>query len=735
MATAGSNGAATGRSGGLRATDPLVHEFARRLGTVDFESIEGHLQSLEQTADARNFLSLEDTVGGLAVEAATPATSEQEGEQSSGEVGPYVLVRLLGVGGFSRVFEAYHRDRPAERVALKLFQHRWLDALERLEIEKLVLQELRHPNLVRAIDSGETEDGLSYLVLAYVRGQRIDEYVRACKLRPREIALLFAQLADALAYAHDLDVVHRDVKPNNILVTDDGFPVVADFGLAKRLRLPAGKSVTVSGALIGTLGYLAPEQVSGSRGEVTRAVDVYGLGATLYAVLTGRPPTESENFLRGLQQLQHGRPPAPRSLNPEVPLELQLICMKCLEKQPRDRYDSMVELAADLRRFAAGQRVAARAPSVGAQAVRWARANPTFASLVGGILGAVAVGLVVSLLLWQRAESRRLQAEALLRSAHTILKVGNRMAEDSLLQTPGSLEYRYNRLRQSIDFLSGLLTEFPNDSELQYELAVANFLLGKVCARRGWYKESVEKYEIAEAAFRRMSASRPDDLKLKFDLFHSVLGKYQVKGSKDSTGEENVFLVEAHELIQEILAADPENTKYRDAYLCTLLQLPGRLLLQDWQDPLQVYQEAHAEAMQLKSDLPVPCLEWRYAGMTAARIASTLRVMGKPEEALHWIKKALPLQQEFITREGGDPLERLDLIGTRIEEIHSLLAIGDSARARMAWEESMKSLRVWSEQYPDYIDFKRFLDGLALFPLEFPELLTGPARVPDHTID
>jgi hypothetical protein len=93
----------------------------------------------------------------------------------------------------------------------------------------------------------------------------------------------------------------------------------------------------------------------------------------------------------------------------------------------------------------------------------------------------------VSLLLWQRAESRRLQAEALVRSAHTILKVGNRMAEDSLLQTPGSLEYRYNRLRQSIDFLSGLLTEFPNDSELQYELAVANFLLGKVCARRGWY--------------------------------------------------------------------------------------------------------------------------------------------------------------------------------------------------------------------------------------------------------
>ena len=148
MATKGSTESVSKDIAGLRATDPLVHAFSRNLGTVDFDSIDEHIRSLEKAADERDFLRLDEPVAG--VSAAEFAREDAEAEL--GEVGPYVLVRLIGVGGFSRVFEAYHRGRPAERVALKLFQHRWLDALERLEIEKVVLQELRHPNLVRAIN-------------------------------------------------------------------------------------------------------------------------------------------------------------------------------------------------------------------------------------------------------------------------------------------------------------------------------------------------------------------------------------------------------------------------------------------------------------------------------------------------------------------------------------------------------------------------------------------------------
>lgn len=720
---------------GLRATDPVVHEFTRRLGTVDFETIEGHVRALEQRADDGQFLCLDEPAAAEVAASAAAANPPGEPEREQGELGPYVLVRLLGVGGFSRVFEAYHRDRPAERVALKLFQHRWLDALERLEIERLVLQELRHPNLVRAIDSGETEDGLSYLVLAFVPGQRIDEFVRSRKLAPREIAVLFAQLADALAYAHGQDVIHRDLKPNNILVSADGFPVVADFGLAKRLRLPRGQSVTVSGALVGTLGYLAPEQVRGGRDEITRAVDVYGLGATLYAVLTGRPPTDSENLLRGLHQLQHGRPPAPRSLNPNVPLELQLICLKCLETLPQDRYGAMEEVAADLRRFAAGQPVAARAPSIPTQLWRWARANPTVASLIGGILTAIAAGLIVSLIFWQRAETRRLQADTLLRSAHTILQEGNRMAEDSLKQTAGSLEYRYNRLRQSIDFLNDLLVKFPDDSELRYEQAVATFLLGKVCARRGRQLESLKCYETAETAFRAMLADRPGDLKLKFDVFHAVLGKYHAQEFIESIEPQNTFLIQAHELIREILAAAPENTKYRDAYLCTFLQLPGRTLPGNWESRLWIYQQAHSEALQLRTDLPTPCLEWRYAGLTAAHAANCLRMLKRYEEAAVWLEKALEYQQEYLERASRDPLEKLDLVGMRQEEIELAIELGDPDRARQIYAEIVEWMLTWRDSYPDYFDFQRYFNSLLEMPLVYPELVGGTENLPAQTAE
>lgn len=722
---------------GLKTMDPVVHEFARRLGTVDFDSIEGHVRSLEFAADANDFLSLEEESAAGAVDEPGD-TSEQPGLDSRelpGEVGPYVLVRLLGVGGFSRVFEAFHRERPDVKVAIKLFQHRWLDALERLEIEKLVLQQLRHPNLVRVVDSGETAEGLSYLVLSLVSGQRIDEYVRSRQLKPREVAAIFAQLADALAYAHEQDVVHRDLKPNNILVSADGFPVVADFGLAKRLRLPRGQSVTVSGALVGTLGYLAPEQVEGGRGEITRAVDIYGLGATLYAVLTGRPPTESENLLRGLQQLQQERPPAPRSLNPDVPWELQLICLKCLEKLPRERYGSMDELAADLRRFIGGQRVLARQPGLLVQLWRWMFANPAIASLVGGILLTVIIGLAVALLLWQRAEEQKRQAGSLLRSANSILKEGNRMAEDSLAQTPGSLEYRYRRLLQSHAFLSNLVNEFPDDFELQRELATTEFLVAKVGARRGMLAESLVRFARAEEEFRALADRQPDDLTLRFDVFHALMGQHHmlcIINGAEYFGEK---LFAARELIEGILAIEPENTKYRDAHVCVLLLLPSFEEPDKPGNRLEMYLQAYAEAMKLRADLPEPCLEWRHAGLLASSIAGALHNLGRREEVLVWLDKALLLQREYLDRASADPLEKLDWITIRMSEIGESVELGELARARTAFAETVQWTKDCHEAYPDFADFQRCMNELEYLKLVYPELILGPGKMPARTED
>jgi serine/threonine protein kinase len=724
---------------GLKSTDPIVHELVARTGERDYDQIALRLKTLEQRADASQFLRLSDSEESQesGQELVSVSATETSKLSSPGpiELGPYILVRLLGIGGFSRVYEAYHRSRPSERVAVKLFQHRWLDALERLEIEKLVLQELNHPNLVKAIDSGETPDGMSYLVMTLVEGERIDEFVRSRKLDYRAVANLFAELADAMAYAHERDVIHRDLKPSNILVTNQGHPVIADFGLAKRVSVNRGQSLTATGALVGTLGYLAPEQVGPSRAGISRAVDIYGLGATLYSVLTGEAPTENENLLQGLNQLQHQRPAEPRSFDPNLPLNLQLICLKCLEKSPRDRYDSMWELAADFRRFHSGQRVLARPPATWTQFYRWVQANKLVASLSMGLLLAVVLGLSVTLFLWRQAEARRAQANGLLRSANAILSKGNKLAEDSLAQTAGSFSYRYDRLHQSVGFLQQIAEEFPSDFDLQRELATTHFRLAKVSGRRGFYDEGIENFIFAETLFRQLSELQPEDVSLRFDVFHSLLGNHHLCEVSRLEGYQHEKLFAAQAVIEEVLAAEPNNIDYRDAYICSLSLVASKICDKDLEKGLGLHKQLHEEAMKLKADLPEPCLQWRHAGLTASNLVSVYYSLGDLEEARYYYLKAERLIEEYLAAASEDPLEQMDWITVKRWEFEFALRRKDVLSARRVYEQIRQRLVELIREYPDYYDFHRYLAEHERDLKERIELTGGAEDLANRTAD
>lgn len=734
MATKAANGAS---DFALKTTDPIVHELVARTGERDYERVSSRLRTLEEQADANRFLCLSDESESLEEQgkAGTSKVISQLSSPDAVELGPYVLIRLLGIGGFSRVYEAYHRGRPSERVAIKLFQHRWLDALERLEIEKLVLQELNHPNLVKAIDSGETADGMSYLVMTLVEGERIDEYVRSRKLDYRAVSGLFAELADAMAYAHEHEVIHRDLKPSNILVTHQGHPVIADFGLAKRITPNRGHSLTATGALVGTLGYLAPEQVGPSRAEISRAVDIYGLGATLYAVLTGKAPTENENLLQGLNQLQYQRPAEPRSFDPNLPIDLQLICLKCLEKSARDRYDSMWELAADFRRFQSGQRVLARPPALWTQFYRWFQANKLVASLAIGLLLAVVLGLSVTLFLWRQAEVRRAEADGLLRSANTILTKGNKLAEDSLAQTPGSLRYRYERLHQSIGFLHQILEEFPGDFELQRELATTYFRLAKVSGHRGFYDEGIENFQIAEDLFRQLADQHPEDVTLQFDVFHSLIGNHHLYETRRAEGYQSEKLYAAQAIIEKVLAAEPDNVDFRDAYICSMSQVASRVWDLNRAEGLKLIERLHEEAMQLKADLPAPCLQWRHAGLTACTMVTFYASLGECEKAQSYLFKAEGLIEDYLATASKDPLEQLDWFCAKLWEVELALRRKDVPHARKIYDSMRERLLVLIQKYPDYYDFQRYWEDLEKFRSHWPELNTWYDDLADRTAD
>ncbi len=269
----------------------------------------------------------------------------------------YEILAELGRGGMGVVCKARHSS--GKLVALKLLRDGALagrQERERFRIEWESASRLCHPNIVQIFDVGE-HDGRPYYAMELVEGGTLERRLHEVPLPMREAAELLRTLALAIQHAHERQIVHRDLKPANILLAD-GIPKIADFGLAKRLDAES-TALTRTGAVLGTPAYMSPEQAAGKTNEIGPATDVYGLGAILYAVLTGRPPFQAETWAQIVEQVLHGEPELPTRLRPEVPRELEAICLKCLEKEPGRRYSSAQALADDLVRFIEGQPIAA----------------------------------------------------------------------------------------------------------------------------------------------------------------------------------------------------------------------------------------------------------------------------------------------------------------------------------------------------------------------------------------
>src|SRR5262249_28122712 len=218
-----------------------------------------------------------------------------------------------------------------------------------------------------------------------------------------EAARLVETLARAIHAAHQCGVVHRDLKPANVLLTEDSTPKITDFGLAKQLDAESAQGQTGSGTILGTPSYLAPEPAEGRAHVVGPAADIYALGAILYEMLTGRPPFKGETVLDTLGQVRSEEPVPPSRLQPKTPRDLDTVCLKCLQKEPRRRSATAQALADDLRAFLEGRPIQARPTGPWEQALKWARRRPTVAALLAGMVLLVAVGTGLVTWQWRRA--------------------------------------------------------------------------------------------------------------------------------------------------------------------------------------------------------------------------------------------------------------------------------------------------------------------------------------------
>jgi serine/threonine-protein kinase len=285
--------------------------------------------------------------------------AEYAGER---EIGEFELLNEIASGGMGRVYKARHK-RLNRIVALKTIRKDVLrpshETLRRLRFEAEVIASLDHPNIVPIYEIGD-HVGSPYLVLKLIPCGDLERHLPWIRPNPRAAARLLARVARTVHYAHLRGVLHCDLKPSNILLDSRGEPHVTDFGLAKCVWTESG--MTRTGEILGTPSYMAPEQARGRRSEVTTLADVYGLGAVLYKLLTGRPPFQAETIYETLEQVWGRRPATVRSQTPWVDGELESICLRCLEKDPGQRFHSASALADELERWTRFTRPGPSAP-------------------------------------------------------------------------------------------------------------------------------------------------------------------------------------------------------------------------------------------------------------------------------------------------------------------------------------------------------------------------------------
>jgi TolB-like protein/tRNA A-37 threonylcarbamoyl transferase component Bud32/Tfp pilus assembly protein PilF len=312
-------------------------------------------------------------------------------------IGNYQVLEEIGRGGMGVIYRA--RQRHSRRiVALKRILSYHADSQEtlvRFRREAQAAASLDHPNILPIYEVSECDDGLPFFSMKFAGGGSLLEAAPALRGEPRRAVALMAKVARAVQYAHGQGILHRDLKPGNILLDGRGEPLVSDFGLAKWLDTSSHLTRTLT--IFGTPGYIAPEQVNGSSGKLGPVADVYSLGAILFDLLTGHPPFLGEHALKVIQQASEKPAPKLRTLVPSLDKDLETICSKCLDREPSARYRSAGDLAEDLERWLEGRHIVARPVSPAARALRWTRRNPVIAGMAALL---VVLGSTIGVMIW-----------------------------------------------------------------------------------------------------------------------------------------------------------------------------------------------------------------------------------------------------------------------------------------------------------------------------------------------
>jgi tetratricopeptide (TPR) repeat protein/tRNA A-37 threonylcarbamoyl transferase component Bud32 len=554
------------------AAELVYHEFTLRQELGESPEWEDYLSQFANYAEILRLLRKADAVVGQ--------TLIKTGSPSGCQFGDYELLGAIGRGGMGIVYKA--RQRSLDRlVAVKMIRSGSCASEEerrRFQVEAEAVARLRHPNIVHIYEVSEA-DGEPFLVLEFVEGDSLARRLGGDPLGPRPAAVLVETLARAVEYAHGMGVVHRDLKPSNVLVEgtleaalDGCVPKITDFGLAKRLDKTGW---TRSDAVLGTPSYMAPEQAASKPATIDARTDVYGLGAILYEMLTGRPPFRAESPLQTLKQVVEIEPARPRLVNPGVPRDLETVCLKCLEKDPQRRYSSAAAVADDLGRWLRGEPLRARRVGALGTGLRLCRRKPVIAGLLGLLILSVTAGLWASWLLTRRAmagEARavenerregvaRQEAEANAHEARQILADLVRFGPDApsnpisfICQPPDT-----GLLVRAEEQCGRMLRKTPEDTDLRIGLTKVRGALGGVYCQRGQAREGEEWFRQARELWEGLAAGNARQVAPRYWLATAMLWQAGAAATRKDCVREFSLRQSAFILWQELVLENPSN--------------------------------------------------------------------------------------------------------------------------------------------------------------------------------
>lgn len=566
--------------------------------------------------------------------------------------GPYRLIQVIGRGGMGTVYLAERVDgEVTQRVAVKLLKSGaddpWLR--ERFLGERQILATLSHANIARLLDAGHRQDGQPYLIMEYVDGTAIDVYTSGFSIRQK--VALFLKVCSAAGYLHRNLVVHRDLKPNNILVTSEGEPKLLDFGIAKILDLPTDS--TMAGMRMLTPDYASPEQVAG--GLVSTATDIYSLGAVLYRLLTGQSPHQfSDNSPAAIASaISTGEITPPGKFEPRSKGDLEIILMKALRKEPQERYGTTEQLADDLQAFLESRPVSARSGNYWYRARKFLRRSWVPASAATLVIASLTAGLYI-------ADRERAIAQ---RRFVQVRKLANKvLALDAFIGVlPGSTKVREEIVSMAQEYLAALGVDATTDPALALEIAEAYTSLAK--AQGLLTTANLGKSAAAEASLRKADAL------LEHILKTSPRNRKALLLSAD-VAEGRMILASSDQLHDESLVQARKTAASLDGFLSLGPASPTefRAVTRQLSNVALAYKNEHLYAdalryarrsIEVARSLPAE----QRSGIALSLIADLLRLTGDLEKALQTIREA-----RSIVEKASFPTEN-----ARWRALHSVL--------------------------------------------------------------